>query len=587
MKIILKKSSGVTLISLVVTIIVLIILASIALSALTGDNGIITQAQEAKEETEIGEEREILDISVIQASGNDQYGELTEDNLKKALDKNIGKQKYTLAVDEFFRVTYNSSHRTYLIDKEGNVVYDDTPIVSDKYPGDVTDGGQWDGSEEKPYRIKCVEDYVQFMKLTRIEEYQNGCLILEEDINFFSTSSYVNPETEVFGDYNRDGKTEGLLKEICNTSERGLENGFTLNGTFDGMGHTLKNFYMKDDLGDDERDPNMGMFEENSGIIKNLNIQGKIILEGIEAYTGVICVGGIVGENVQIGQIINCNACVEVVAYEEQVEAINERRNIYIGGIVGKNLGLIEGCTNSGNIKSELVAVSNVSPEYKVDLTIGGITGINYNAIINCINKGHVYSFYEFHTTVETKNNEKMIGGIVGRNYDEGIIENSINVGNIDAKSSTTEIRIGGIAGDTQDTATCIISNVYNSGEINGETVDVIRIGGVLGDGYSNLSYGYNRGKISANETADTVEIGAIIGNYHSSVIASSIKNCYYNKIDGLYGAEGKDRENITAVENLTEEQVIRDLNNNVDTNNVSNERIWRKFQYVNGEITF
>ena len=56
MKIILKqkfvKEKGITLIALVITIIVLLILAGVSIAMLTGQNGILTQAQRAKEETE-------------------------------------------------------------------------------------------------------------------------------------------------------------------------------------------------------------------------------------------------------------------------------------------------------------------------------------------------------------------------------------------------------------------------------------------------------------------------------------------------------------------------------------------------------
>ena len=55
-----KKNStnGITLISLVITIIVLLILAGVSIAMLTGDNGIITQAQKAKEKTEEAKIRE-------------------------------------------------------------------------------------------------------------------------------------------------------------------------------------------------------------------------------------------------------------------------------------------------------------------------------------------------------------------------------------------------------------------------------------------------------------------------------------------------------------------------------------------------
>ena len=53
-----KKKGGITLIALVVTIIVLLILAGISISMLTGQNGILNRASEAKENTEIASKDE-------------------------------------------------------------------------------------------------------------------------------------------------------------------------------------------------------------------------------------------------------------------------------------------------------------------------------------------------------------------------------------------------------------------------------------------------------------------------------------------------------------------------------------------------
>lgn len=53
-----KKEKGITLIALVVTIIVLLILAAVSIATLTGENGILTQANKAKEETMIAERDE-------------------------------------------------------------------------------------------------------------------------------------------------------------------------------------------------------------------------------------------------------------------------------------------------------------------------------------------------------------------------------------------------------------------------------------------------------------------------------------------------------------------------------------------------
>ena len=59
---VLKSTKGITLIALVITIIVLLILAGVSIAMLTGENGILTQAQRAKNETDEAqvEEQNIL-----------------------------------------------------------------------------------------------------------------------------------------------------------------------------------------------------------------------------------------------------------------------------------------------------------------------------------------------------------------------------------------------------------------------------------------------------------------------------------------------------------------------------------------------
>lgn len=57
-----KKSTGITLIALVITIIVLLILAGITISTLMGENGILTQANRSKLATEFSEYKEELDL---------------------------------------------------------------------------------------------------------------------------------------------------------------------------------------------------------------------------------------------------------------------------------------------------------------------------------------------------------------------------------------------------------------------------------------------------------------------------------------------------------------------------------------------
>ncbi len=63
----LQGANGITLIALVITIIVLLILAGISIGAITGDNGIINQAQNASDSTERSSWEEQIDIAIIDA----------------------------------------------------------------------------------------------------------------------------------------------------------------------------------------------------------------------------------------------------------------------------------------------------------------------------------------------------------------------------------------------------------------------------------------------------------------------------------------------------------------------------------------
>ena len=92
------KEKGITLIALVITIIVLLILAGVSISMLTGDNGILTQAQRAKELTEATSEEEYIQLLIIGYNMDKQaYGEElknvefnTVENTTSIMDKETG-----------------------------------------------------------------------------------------------------------------------------------------------------------------------------------------------------------------------------------------------------------------------------------------------------------------------------------------------------------------------------------------------------------------------------------------------------------------------------------------------------------------
>ena len=122
-----QKERGITLIALVVTIVVLLILAGTSIAMLTGETGIINQAQNAKENTDIAEEKEIVDLALSGAIARNSLGRLTKENLEEELDDLAGKGNYT--IEGAYIVTFKKSGRSYTINPEaGNEV----SIPSDK-----------------------------------------------------------------------------------------------------------------------------------------------------------------------------------------------------------------------------------------------------------------------------------------------------------------------------------------------------------------------------------------------------------------------------------------------------------------------
>ena len=137
-----KTSNGITLIALVITIIVLLILAGVVIATLTGDNGILKKAGDAKTQTEQAKEDENLKIAIAGSYGTD--GKL---NLKDLKD-NLKNQGISTNSNEFpLEVTVNGEKKK--IDANGNIiesiqrlktkgtVFNDTITLEDTYGNQV------------------------------------------------------------------------------------------------------------------------------------------------------------------------------------------------------------------------------------------------------------------------------------------------------------------------------------------------------------------------------------------------------------------------------------------------------------------
>ena len=118
------KNRGITLIALVVTIVVLLILAAVSISMLTGENGIITQAKEAKEESIIGREKESIALAFSNCKGeNLSLGNneiVTDSQLQEEMTKNGENVNVTMKIEDLL-IEFIETKNKYIVNQNGNI----------------------------------------------------------------------------------------------------------------------------------------------------------------------------------------------------------------------------------------------------------------------------------------------------------------------------------------------------------------------------------------------------------------------------------------------------------------------------------
>lgn len=112
------KENGITLIALAITIIILLILAGVTVATLTGDNGLLSKAEEAKQLTDISQEKEIIELAALQASSNNKHGNIEEQKLQESFkDKNVTVKKS----GGNFKIKFNNTNRNYKLKSNGSI----------------------------------------------------------------------------------------------------------------------------------------------------------------------------------------------------------------------------------------------------------------------------------------------------------------------------------------------------------------------------------------------------------------------------------------------------------------------------------
>lgn len=141
-----RNQRGITLIALVITIIVLLILAGVSIAMLSGDNGILTRANQAADETAFATARENVANTINEAMTN-YYGNLyVNDVTTSTIDGTIkaALAKYTSGYkdDAGATVKYDESAKTVTITFNG---YKDVGNLKKDSSGNLIGGISWTG----------------------------------------------------------------------------------------------------------------------------------------------------------------------------------------------------------------------------------------------------------------------------------------------------------------------------------------------------------------------------------------------------------------------------------------------------------
>ena len=123
----LRKSKGITLIALVITIIVLLILAGIAISMLSGQNGILTKAADAKTKTGDAQKEEEKVLKDYEDVINESTGSVKKITFKKQgtgdlangdeVTASNGEAFYVMGGDEVGRTITSTTQKVLLLSK--------------------------------------------------------------------------------------------------------------------------------------------------------------------------------------------------------------------------------------------------------------------------------------------------------------------------------------------------------------------------------------------------------------------------------------------------------------------------------------
>ena len=346
----------------------------------------------------------------------------------------------------------------------------------------------------------------------------------EDDPYLIGTVRDLNTIGACWGDWNKhfrmtaDIDLRGLGSNGFNMIghwDRGGRGEIGFMGSFDGGGFAIRNFTNVVDLPENPYGwwkTGVGVFRmvgikafsgERGGVIENVRVVDPNVYE-----EGVNWVGGLAGYVHYEGVVRNCS-----------VEGGRVAGKGYVGGVVGRNRGTIEGCFASCTVEGEEEGVGGlVGDSYTIirdcrasgDVSglsrVGGLVGYqsSFGSISNCGATGRV-------------SGDDVLGGLCGSNY-ESEITNCYATGAV-----TGHDYLGGLCGHHQGVF-AEISNCYATGVVTGNDY----LGGLCGyqrgpgtwNWKSEIINCYATGSVIGSDESEN--IGGVCGGYEYSSFSSS-----------------------------------------------------------------
>ena len=213
-----KETKGITLIALIITILVLIILAGVTLNVLTGENGIINRAQQAKENTEEGQEYEEVQIALDSLYLESNINSMTQEEKRAFLESELKKTDENVVVEiDGTSLSVNYKDDNYKISKDREIFsakqWDKTAAPEDVFIWQSDDPTSSDYGVVIGYTAN-VENYTVLRYPSRCTEVQfrwfsnyNGITTSESRVFTKNILKVELPETvseigtSAFGDY--------------------------------------------------------------------------------------------------------------------------------------------------------------------------------------------------------------------------------------------------------------------------------------------------------------------------------------------------------------------------------------------------